>query len=117
MLLDTESENFSLVKPERRTGLFWLFTHALEDGCSWTSSVLAFLVHALIISIKFFFNPNHHPLSENRHFSGAEAPLDFRPVCKLEFVHCGPVETPRALYLSWFNRGVDMEYFINIPQA
>ena len=38
------------------------------------------------------FNPNYHPLLENRDFSGTEPPLDLRPVCKFKFVRCGPVE-------------------------
>ena len=42
----------------------------------------------------------------NCDFSGTEPPLDLRPVCNLEFVHCGLVEKKnRALYLSWFNHG------------
>ena len=32
------------------------------------------------------------PLLENCDFSGTEPPLDLRPVCKLKFVRCGPVE-------------------------
>ena len=46
---------------------------------------------------------NYHPLLENRNFSGTEPPLDLRPVRKLEFVRCGPVEKTRALCLSRFN--------------
>ena len=34
-----------------------------------------------------------------------EHPFDLRPVCKLECVQCGSVETTKALYLSWFDRG------------
>ena len=48
---------------------------------------------------------NYHPLSENHYFSGTKPPLDLKPVCKLKYVHCGPVEKNRTLYLSWFNRG------------
>ena len=48
---------------------------------------------------------NHHPLSENRDFSATKYLVDLRPVCKLEFVPCGPVENNRALYLSQFNCG------------
>ena len=36
------------------------------------------------------------PLSENRDFSGTEHPIDLRPVCKFEFVRCGPVETNQS---------------------
>ena len=39
---------------------------------------------------------NYHPLSENRDFSGTETPLDLRPVCKLNFVRCGPVEKKQS---------------------
>ena len=53
------------------------------------------------------FNPNsrggrnHPPPSENRVFSTSEHPADSRPVCKLEFVRCGPVEkNQRALSAS-----------------
>ena len=35
---------------------------------------------------------NHHPSSENCVFSTTVHPVDLRPVCKLEFVRCGPVE-------------------------
>ena len=31
-------------------------------------------------------------LSENHDFPTTEHPVDPRPVCKLEFVRCGPVE-------------------------
>ena len=54
-----------------------------------------------IFSSLHIWGRNHHPLSENRDFNGTEHPLDLRPVCKLELVHCGPV----ALYLSRFDRG------------
>ena len=36
--------------------------------------------------------PNHHPRSENHNFSTTKHPSDLRPVCKFEFVRCGPVE-------------------------
>ena len=36
--------------------------------------------------------PNHHPQLENRDYYETEHPLDLRPVCKLEFVHCGQVK-------------------------
>ena len=42
---------------------------------------------------------NHHLLSENRYFSRTKPPLDLSPVCKFKFVHCGPAEKNRALYL------------------
>ena len=48
---------------------------------------------------------NHPPPSKNRVFSAPTHPLDPRPVCKLKFVICGPVEKNRALYLSRFSRG------------
>ena len=58
------------------------------------------------------FNPNsrkgcnHPPPSENCVFSALEHPLEPRPVCKLKFVRCGPVEKkPRALYVSRIKRG------------
>ena len=44
---------------------------------------------------------NHHPLSENHNFSRTKPPLDLKPVCKFEFVRCGPVEkTQSALSYS-----------------
>ena len=49
---------------------------------------------------------NHHPLSENQDFSITEPPLDLRPVCKFEFVRCGPVEKKLELSICLsFNRG------------
>ena len=42
-----------------------------------------------------------HPPSENRDVSVTEHPVDPRPVCKLEFDRCGPVEKHRVLFLSW----------------
>ena len=47
------------------------------------------------------------PLSDNRDFSKTDPLLDLKPVCKFKFVHCGPVERkkPRALNMSWSNRG------------
>ena len=33
---------------------------------------------------------------ENRDFSGTEHPLDLRPVCKFEFVRCGPLEKKQS---------------------
>ena len=39
---------------------------------------------------------NYHPLLENCDFSGTEPPLDLRPVCKLKFVCCGPVERKQS---------------------
>ena len=39
---------------------------------------------------------NHPPLSENRDFSGTEHPSDLSPVCKFEFVRCGPLETNQS---------------------
>ena len=46
--------------------------------------------------------PFRPPLSENPDFSGTEPPLDLRPVFKLEFVRCGPVEkkTERSICLG-----------------
>ena len=44
------------------------------------------------------FNNSHHPLSENCYFSTTEHPVDLSPVCKLEFVHCGPVEKNYETY-------------------
>ena len=45
---------------------------------------------------------NHHPLAENRDFSGPKPPLDLRPVYKFRF---GPVENPSSalsfLVKSW----------------
>ena len=35
---------------------------------------------------------NNHPPSENHVFSTTEHPVDLRPVFKLKFVRCGPVE-------------------------
>ena len=46
---------------------------------------------------------NHH--AKNCNFSANKHPSDIRPVVKLEFVHGGPEEKPRALYLSRFNCG------------
>ena len=43
-------------------------------------------------------------LSENPEFSRTEHLLDLRPVCKFEFIHCGPVKNT-GLYLSLFSRG------------
>ena len=37
-------------------------------------------------------------LSENHDFSTTEHPVDPRPVCKLEFVRCGPVEKKLETY-------------------
>ena len=36
-------------------------------------------------------------MSENYVFSGTEHPVDLRPVCKFEFVHCNQVEKQSAL--------------------
>ena len=50
---------------------------------------------------------NHHPLSENQDFSITEPPLDLRPVCKFEFVRCGPIKKitePVQKVLVLFNR-------------
>ena len=55
-------------------------------------------------------SPYYHPLSENHDFSGTEPPLDLRPVCKLNFVRCGPGEKNRALYLSRLKRGGLMKF-------
>ena len=48
---------------------------------------------------------NHHPLSENRDFSGTEPPLDLRAVCTFKFVNFNPEEKTRALFLCQFNCG------------
>ena len=52
---------------------------------------------------------NHHPPpSKNRVFSAPKHPLDLRPVCKLKFVRCGPVEkdqsTLSVLAYSWWSK-------------
>ena len=36
------------------------------------------------------------PCRKNRDFSGTEHPSDLRPVCKFEFVRCGPGETNQS---------------------
>ena len=40
----------------------------------------------------FLFYIYSHLLLENRDISTTKHPVNLRPVCKLEFVHCGPVE-------------------------
>ena len=50
---------------------------------------------------------NYHPLMENCDFSGTETRLDLRPVCKLEFVHCGPVEK------EWWRPGKVREHLFS----
>ena len=47
----------------------------------------------------------HRPPLENPIFSTTVHPVDLRPVCKFDFVRCGPVEKNRALYLSRFDHG------------
>ena len=37
-----------------------------------------------------------HKREENRDFSTTEYPVDLRPVCKFEFVRCGPVEKKQS---------------------
>ena len=37
-----------------------------------------------------------NPCREYRDFSETEHPIDLRPVCKFEFVPCGPVETNQS---------------------
>ena len=60
------------------------------------------IYNCLVVQIFLFFahiqlqivlkGRNYHPLLENLDFSGTEAPLDLRPVCKFKFVRCGPGE-------------------------
>ena len=40
-----------------------------------------------------------------RDFSTTKHLVDLRPVCKVRFVHCGPLEERRTLYQSEFNHG------------
>ena len=40
--------------------------------------------------------PNHHSLSENSDFTRTKPPLGSRPVCKFEFVCCGPGEKTQS---------------------
>ena len=52
------------------------------------------------MGLSFDYKPgggrNHPPPSENRVFSAPEHLLDPKPVCKLKFVRCGPVEKPQS---------------------
>ena len=78
------------------------------------------IYNCLVVQIFLFFahiqlqivlkGRNYHPLLENLDFSGTEAPLDLRPVCKFKFVRCGPGEKTRALYLSRLKRGGPMKF-------
>ena len=52
----------------------------------------------------------HNHLSKNCYFSAIEYLVDLRPVFKLEFVRCGPIEETRVLYLSQFNCGSPIKF-------
>ena len=58
----------------------------------------------VILSLLFRGRGRGESLSsvENPNFFGTELPLDLRPVCKFEFIRCGPVKKNRVL--SLFNR-------------
>ena len=47
---------------------------------------------------------DHPPQSENRNLLATEHLVDPKPICKLKFVYCAPVEKNRA-YLSRFSHG------------
>ena len=57
----------------------------------------------LLLTLLVMGGAFHPPLSENRNFSRTEPPLDLRPVCKVKFVRCGPVEKNQSA-LSFFDK-------------
>ena len=58
-----------------------------------------------VLTISCMGGPYRPPLSDNSDLIGTELLLDLRPVCKFQFVRCGPVEKNTTLYLSRFNSG------------
>ena len=57
----------------------------------------------ILLSLKVPSNPP----SENRNFSATKHLVDLKPVSKLEFVPCGPVENPQC---AMFNRGSQTKF-------
>ena len=83
------------------TAYYGIITHSKYEWISPAETKIKLHYRGSYILICGTFNPNspgggcnHHPLSENHNFFGAEHPLDVRPVSKFVFVHCGPVENP-----------------------
>ena len=57
---------------------------------AWNTFETCLLTPLTLINI--WGGRNHHPLSEDHYFYTIKHQVDLRPVCKLEFVHCGSGE-------------------------
>ena len=66
----------------------------IRQSDSYVSNEISQEVHGRGAMLRVIFQDyrNHHPSSENCVFSTTVHTVDLRPICKFEFVHCGPVE-------------------------
>ena len=61
------------------------FRNRMYPNCGWINCLT-------LINAGVGGRGDHHPPTENRVFSPTEHRMNLRPVCKFEFVRCGPVE-------------------------